>query len=96
MEKILKMNKKYVRSTTRFTYKNKGEIQESNPVFLGSELIVIQIDKKTKEYKMVDLKTNKICFSSGKGKSMEEAKRKARDILIKNSASVYEEVRKKK
>ena len=87
--------KEYLRETTRLNYHViSDEISESSAVLLGSEIVIVQINRKDKTFKVVDAKTKKLIFIMGNGNDVEDCKRKARERLMYNSASLYEEVRK--
>lgn len=89
--------KNYLRKSTRITYTDTDSgFAESNTLLLGSEIVVIQIDKTNKVFRVLDARTKKLCFSLGQGEDVADCKRNARAILIKNSASLLDEVRVKR
>lgn len=91
---IPKKEKNYIRKATRLSYKPyKPGFIESCPVLLGSEIVVIQIDKVNKLYRVLDIKTRRLCFLLGQGKTIDECKKNARKRLIHCSASILDEVR---
>ena len=85
-----------IRKTTRISYKEVDGFVESSPVLLGSELVLIQIDRNTNIFRILDIKTKRLCFSLGQGSSVVNAKKLARDRLIDNRASILDEVRVRK
>lgn len=89
--------KEYIRQTTRIVYTPvTPEISESNTLLLGSEVVVVQLNKEDVTYKVVDVKTKRIIFMFGKSETMDDCKRKVRERLMRCSASIFEEVRVKK
>ena len=85
-----------VTDRTRIKYTKKGNISESIPILMGCEVVKIELNHDTKSFKIIDVKTGNYCFSSGKGSTIDQVKRKARSILIQTSSSLYQEIRKKK
>lgn len=91
---IPKPKKEYIRETTRLNYEPiTPEIAESNTFLLGSEVCIVQLNKEDKTYKVLDAKTKRICFIYGKEENMDDCKRKVRDRLMRNNASIFNEVR---
>lgn len=91
-----KPEKNYMRKTTRLSYSEVNGLQESSPVLLGCEIVIVQIDPKEKTCRIIDSATKRIVFSFWKGLDVEDCKREARDRLVKNSASLMSEVRVRK